>query len=72
MHYLDYLVKNGTMESKIMFDTPFTNINDQGIAGVFDDEDSQKVISLVKRINRNARLADDEPYRDSQGKFASL
>lgn len=52
---VDYLVKNGTMEPKAMFETPFTHINDLGVAGVFDDETSKKVIDLVKHINQNAR-----------------
>jgi type I restriction enzyme, R subunit len=54
---VEYLVRNGTMEPKIMFDTPFTHINDQGIAGVFDKEMSKKVIELVQDINDNAHIA---------------
>lgn len=54
---VDYLVKNGVMEPKAMFDTPFTHINDQGIAGIFDDESSKKVIQLVRHINENAGVA---------------
>jgi type I restriction enzyme R subunit len=52
---VDYLVKNGTMEPKTMFETPFTNINDQGIAGIFSEDESKKVIDLVRHINQNAR-----------------
>jgi type I restriction enzyme, R subunit len=55
---VDYLVKNGTMELKVMFETPFTHIHDQGIEGVFGDR-SKKVISLVQRINDNAYKAQD-------------
>ena len=51
---IEYLVKNGTMEPKVMFDTPFTLINDQGIAGVFDEDASKKVIELVRHVNENA------------------
>lgn len=51
---VEYLVKNGTMEPKVMFDTPFTHINDLGIAGVFDQDMSKKVIELVRHINDNA------------------
>ncbi len=53
---VEYLIKNGTMEPNIMFDTPFTLINDQGIAGVFDEDDSKKVIELVRHINKNAYI----------------
>lgn len=51
---VDYLVKNGTMEPKAMFDTPFTHINDQGIAGVFSEDERKKVIELVRHVNNNA------------------
>ena len=51
---VEYLVRNGTMEPKVMFDTPFTHINDLGIAGVFDQDMSKKVIKLVRDINDNA------------------
>lgn len=51
---IDYLVKNGTMEPKALFDTPFTHINDQGISGVFNEDESKKVIDLIKYINGNA------------------
>ncbi len=47
----EYLSRNGTMEPKIMFDTPFTLINDQGI---FDEHESKKVIELVRHVNENA------------------
>jgi len=53
---VEYLVKNGTMEPKVMFDTPFTHIHDQGIAGVFDKNTSKKVIELVRHINDNAHM----------------
>ena len=53
---VEYLVKNGTMNPKVMFDTPFTHINDQGISGVFDNDSSQKVIELVRHINGNAGM----------------
>lgn len=55
---VDYLVKNGTMEPKAMFETPFTHINDQGIAGVFSEDESKKVIELIRHINQNARSFD--------------
>jgi len=39
-----------------MFDTPFTLINDKGIAGVFDEDASKKVIELVRHVNENADI----------------
>ncbi|MDH5547136.1 MAG: DEAD/DEAH box helicase family protein [Gammaproteobacteria bacterium] len=51
---VEYLVQNGVMEPKAMFDTPFTNINDKGVVGVFGPDMSKKVVELVRHINENA------------------
>jgi len=63
---VDYLVKNGTMEPKAMFDTPFTHINDEGLSGLFDDDESARVVRLVRRVNKNAdvRVSDENTQRD--------
>lgn len=53
---VEYLVKNGIMEPKVMFDSPFTNINDMGLLGVFGEDKSRKVLELVNRINNNANV----------------
>jgi type I restriction enzyme R subunit len=45
------------MEPKAMFDTPFTNINDQGVLGVFGENVSRKIVETLKQINRNADVA---------------
>ena len=45
------------MEPKTMFETPFTNINDQGVVGVFGESVSEKIIETLKHINRNTDVA---------------
>ena len=57
---VDYLVKNGIMEPKAMFDTPFTHLHDEGLTGVFDDDQSENVVKLVKEVNSNAAIGGDE------------
>jgi len=51
---VEYLVKNGVMEPKEMFDSPFTMYHDKGVVGVMGEEMAGKVVDLVKRINSNA------------------
>lgn len=53
---VDYVIKNGTMEPKVLFETPFSNYHDQGVVGVFGDR-AQDVVEVVKAINRNAEVA---------------
>lgn len=54
---IEYLVRNGTMEPKTLFETPFTHIHNLGIAGLFNDYMSGQVIDLVRHINENAGAA---------------
>ena len=53
---ISYLTKNGTIDKSMLFEPPFTNINDQGLLGVFDDVAATKIISIVDEINRNAKV----------------
>jgi type I restriction enzyme, R subunit len=55
---VEYLVKNGIMEPKMMFDTPFTYIHDQGLQGVFGEDMGKKVVELVRHVNDNADIAE--------------
>ncbi|WP_211214225.1 DEAD/DEAH box helicase family protein [Flavobacterium antarcticum] len=51
---ISYLTKNGTIEPNMLFESPFTDMNDQGLIGIFEDGDAHKVISIIERINENA------------------
>ena len=51
---ITYLTKNGVIDKTMLFESPFTNIHDQGLLGVFDDDEATKVIKLVDRVNENA------------------
>lgn len=51
---ISYLTKNGTIDPGMLFEPPFTDVNDQGLMGVFDDGASHKIISIIEDINSNA------------------
>ena len=53
---ITHLTKNGTIDPEMLFESPFTDINDRGLMGVFDDGDAHKVISIIERINENAGI----------------
>ena len=53
---ITYLTKNGTIEPSMLFEPPFTDMNDQGLLGLFDDCDAHKVINIIERINENAMI----------------
>ena len=55
---ISYLSKNGTIDKTMLYESPFTDLNDQGISGVFDnDADLIKVVKIIDLINDNAIVA---------------
>ena len=55
---ISYLSKNGTIDKTMLYESPFTDLNDQGISGVFDnDADLIKVVKIIDLINENAIVA---------------
>lgn len=52
---VSYLSKNGTIDKTSLYESPFTDLNDQGISGVFDnDADLIKIVKIIDVINENA------------------
>lgn len=54
---INYLTKNGTIDKKMLFESPFTDVHDGGLTGVFDDADAMSIIRIIKEINYNAGVA---------------
>lgn len=55
---ISYLTKNGTIDKKMLYEPPFTDLNDQGISGVFDnDGDLVKIVKIIDGINENSKIA---------------
>ena len=55
---ISYLSKNGTIDKNMLYQPPFTDLNDQGISGVFDnDADLVKIIKIIDLVNDNAMIA---------------
>ncbi|MBK3517603.1 DEAD/DEAH box helicase family protein [Carboxylicivirga marina] len=51
---ITYLTKNGTIDKRMLFQPPFTDMNDQGLFGVFDDAEAGRIIHIIDEINENA------------------
>jgi type I restriction enzyme R subunit len=51
---ISYLTKNGVIDKKMLFEAPFTDVNDQGLLGVFSDADAKRIIRIIDRVNGNA------------------
>lgn len=50
---ISYLSKNGVIDKKVLFESPFKDLNDSGPFGLFDDAQVTKIISILDRINGN-------------------
>lgn len=50
---INYLTQNGIIDKAMLFEPPFTDINDQGILGVFDDAQAGRIIRIIDGVNRN-------------------
>lgn len=55
---ISYLSKNGTIDKSMLYEPPFTDLNDQGLSGVFNnDADLIKIVKIIDLINENAGVA---------------
>ncbi len=50
---IDHLVHNGLMDPKALFEPPFTDHHDQGIAGVLPQL-AQDIVAIIRKVNANA------------------
>ncbi|MDQ6967921.1 MAG: type I restriction-modification enzyme R subunit C-terminal domain-containing protein, partial [Mariprofundaceae bacterium] len=51
---IEYLTTNGVIDKTLLFQSPFTFVHQDGLLGVFDDADVNKVVQLIDRVNGNA------------------
>ena len=54
---INFLTVKGIIEPAMLFEAPFTDINSNGVAGLFDNSVATKIISLIETINHNAEAA---------------
>jgi len=55
---ISYLSKNGIIDKTMLYEATFTDLNDQGLSGVFDnDADLIKIVRIIDLINGNAVVA---------------
>ncbi len=51
---IDFLSVNGTIDAKLLYESPFTDENDAGLTGVFDEEAAHRILDIIENINHNA------------------
>ena len=48
---IDYLTQNGVMNPELLYEPPFTDLHYEGLDGVFNEDDADKIVSLVRSFN---------------------
>lgn len=51
---IQYLSTNGVITADKLFEPPFTEINDNGLLGVFSKSDAENIINLIAVVNERA------------------
>ena len=54
---INFFTVKGIVEPEMLFEAPFTDVNSNGILGLFDEVTSAKIISLIEGVNGNAEVA---------------
>lgn len=54
---INFFSVKGIIEPSMLFEAPFTDINSNGVTGVFGDQIASKIVSLIEAINHNAEAA---------------
>lgn len=49
---IDYLTQNGIMNPGLLYEPPFTDIHDEGLDGVFNNEQADEIVTLVRAFNQ--------------------
>lgn len=61
MNFIDTLINfltiNGTIDKAMLFDRPFTDINQNGVSGLFKDEDIFRIIKIIDGFNQSSNIA---------------
>lgn len=51
---VNHLTERGLIDPALLYESPFTDMNDQGLSGVFHPEESALVLEAVRRIAKTA------------------
>lgn len=51
---IDHLTERGAMDPRLLYESPFTDIDPLGIAGLFDQKDVDQVIHILEQVRQRA------------------
>lgn len=51
---IDHLTQNGVMDPGLLYESPYTDTHTEGLDGVFNDADADKLIAIIRSFNASA------------------
>lgn len=51
---IDHLTERGAMDPRLLYESPFTDIDPMGIGGVFSERDVEEVVSILDAVRKRA------------------
>lgn len=51
---IDYLTESGSMEPGLLYESPFTNMDSAGVAGLFPTADVVELIGILRKVGKTA------------------
>jgi type I restriction enzyme R subunit len=51
---IDHLTQHGSMDAALLYESPYTDVNPLGVAGVFTDAQVQELMNILHSINDSA------------------
>ena len=58
---IQYLTTNGVITAEKLFEPPFTEINSNGLLGLWGQTLAQEVVMLIEKIKQQGILVDKSP-----------
>ncbi len=53
---IDWLTQHGVMNPYLLYEPPFTDIHTEGLDGVFNDDDADNIIAIVRSFNDTVEI----------------
>ncbi len=50
-HLINYLTRNDVMDLKLLYEQPFTEMSDEGLDGIFDDDAANEIVRILYEVN---------------------
>lgn len=51
---VDYLTERGAMDPRLLYESPFTDIDPMGVEGIFDQSEAAKLVTILEEVRRRA------------------